>query len=207
MVVTRVSLSDGHSDSVLGLLAEHGLLPATKVVVLAAADFSPKQEARQLSLGADCVLRDPLRTEVLVEYVAKFLRTPIAVAARGIDPRSFPLARATVRLHQQQIQCGAKVVHISPKECELARLLAESAGKVLTYDLLYSELFGRVFSGDSANLRVLLGKLASSYRKLGIDLRAMIRVTPKSGYTYTGEVIRSGTQPRKIKKPRPKSRL
>ena len=35
------------------------------MIVLAQADFTQKQEARQLALGADCVLRDPLRPDVL----------------------------------------------------------------------------------------------------------------------------------------------
>lgn len=188
VVVTRTHLMDGHSDDLLALLGERELLPGTKIIVLAAADCTSKKEARQLALGADCVLRDPLRTEVLQEYIDKFLRPPAAGVAKAIEPRSFQLGGAMVHPERQLIQYGARSVHLSPKEVELAQLLAESAGKILTYDMLYSELFGRVFSGESANLRVLFGKLSGSCRKLGFDLRAMVRVMPKAGYACLARV-------------------
>lgn len=184
LVVTRVNLSDGYSDDILSLLDKSGLLPDARVIVLAGADCPPRQEARQLALGADCVLRDPLRPSVLLEYIAKFLRTSALSKTRPLPPDNFTLAGATVLADQQQLQCGGRSTHITPKEVELARLLSESPGKTLTYGLLYGELFNRAFPGDSANLRVLLGKLSSSFRKLGLDLRAAIRVTPKSGYCY-----------------------
>lgn len=181
VVVTRVRLDDGYSDDVLALLAESGRLPGTKVIALAEADCTSGQEARQLSLGADCVLRDPLRPVVLSEYLGKFLRQRVGPPVNGVEIRHFLLAGVTVMPENLQIQRGKGLIHISPKEIALARMLAESNGKLLTYDLLYDELFHRTFSGDSANMRVLLAKLAASWRRLGVDLRAAIRVTPKTG--------------------------
>jgi hypothetical protein len=51
--------------------------------------------------------------------------------------------------------------------------------------VLYGELFNQRFAGETANSRVLLVKVTSSFRKLGVDLRAHITVIPKSGYLYT----------------------
>lgn len=184
LVVTRLSLSDGYSDDVIALLASSGCLPRTRVIVLAGADCSPRQEARQLSLGADCVLRDPMRPGVLVEYATKFLRLAPARQVQTQATDGFPLAGAMVLPAEQRLRRGNRSTHLAPKEIEFARLLAESAGKTLTYDFLYCELLNRNFSGETANLRVLLGKLSASFRRLGINLRVMVRVTPKSGYRY-----------------------
>lgn len=198
VLVTRMRLEDSYSDDALALLHQSGMLPGTRVIVLAAADCTPRDEARQLSLGADCVLRDPVRPDVLSEYLAKFLRQPAPRPGPGSDLEQFTLAGATVFPSQLQIQLGSRYVHVSPKETALARLLVESGGKVLTYDLIYDELFQRTFGGDSANLRVLLGKLADSYRKLGLDLRAAIRVTPKTGITYLASpAVSAGTPKRR----------
>lgn len=183
LVLTRASLVDGYSDDILALLETAGLLPNTRVIVLVGADCTSRQETRQLSLGADCIMRDPLRPDVLLEYIAKFLR-PSLTPPRSPLPEQILLAGAIIQPEQQQLQSNNRSVHLSPREIELARLLAESTGKTVTYHTLYSELFNRTFAGDTANVRVLLGKLVSSYRKLGIDLRALIRVTPKSGYRY-----------------------
>jgi DNA-binding response OmpR family regulator len=196
LVLTRINLSDGYSDDILALLDKSGLLPSARVIVLAGADCSPQQEARQLSLGADCVLRDPLRPDVLLEYTAKFLRASKLPVARSLPPDDFALAGAMVLSDQLQLQCNGRSTHITPKEVELARLLSESPGKILPYGLLYGELFNRAFAGDSVNLRVLLGKLSSSYRKLGLDLRSAIRVTPKSGYCYLPPPTKRSTNPR-----------
>ena len=184
LVVTRASLVDGYSDDLLALLAKVEPLPGTRVIVLADADCTPRQEARQLSLGADCVLRDPLRPDVLLEYIAKFLRPAHAPPSRQPPTEQIILAGAILQPDQQQLRRARRAVHLTPREIELARLLAESPDKIVTYHFLYGELFHRTFSGDTANLRVLLGKLVSSYRKLGLDLRAQIQVTPKSGYCY-----------------------
>lgn len=185
VVITRACLVDGYSDDVLAALSRSGCLPDTRVIVLAGADCTARQEARQLSLGADCVIKDPLRPGVLLEYAAKFLQTARRPPAREAKSDHFMLAGAIVLPDQLQLRRGRRAVHVTPKEVELARLLAESAGRIVTYQLLYSELFNRAFPGDSANLRVLFGKLAGSFRKLGIGLRTMIRVTPKLGYCYS----------------------
>lgn len=192
VVITRTCLVDGYSDDVLAALSRSGCLPDTRVIVLAGADCTPRQEARQLNLGADCVIKDPLRPHVLLEYAAKFLRTSHRPPARPLSSEHFALAGADVLPNRLQLRRGRRSVHVTPKEVELARLLAESAGRIVTYHLLYGELFNRAFAGESANVRVLFGKLTGSYRKLGIELRAMVRVTPKSGYCYSPPPIAPG---------------
>lgn len=185
LVVTRLTMADGYSDDVLALLSKSRLLPGTAVIVLAGADCTPKQEARQLDLGADYVLRDPLRAEVLNQYVTKLLRSARRPPAKEIPARQFSIGGAVVFPEQHEARLRSKSIHLSPKEIELAHLLAESPGRTVTYEILYAELFGRAFSGDTANVRVLLGKLVASFKKLRINLRASIEVIPKSGCRYS----------------------
>jgi DNA-binding response OmpR family regulator len=197
VVLTRAGLVDGYSDDIIALLTEAGFLPGTKIVVLIEAGCTPRQEARQLALGADCVLRDPLRPEVLLEYTAKFTRAARETRTPAqLPPDQFTLAGATFLPGQQTLSHRDQSIHVAPMEIELARLLADSPGKTLTYQLLYSELLNRTFSGDSSNLRVLLGKLVASYRKLGLDLRASIKVMPKAGYCYNPPPTPAGRKTR-----------
>jgi two-component system KDP operon response regulator KdpE len=182
LVITRLRLTDGYSDDVLASLARLRFLPEIAVIVIAEADCTQKQEARQLRLGADSVLKDPLKPDVLLEYSAKFLRDFRRPLAKTPVSREFDLAGATIIPDLHQLRLRGKKIKLSPKETELARILAEFRGRVATYDFIYSELFSRTFSGDTANLRVLFGKLVSSFRKLRIDLRAVVQVLPKSGY-------------------------
>ena len=182
LVLARQQLSDGYSDDILSWLKGADLLPDTPVIVLARADCSAGQEARQIHLGAVCVLKDPLRPDVLVEYSSRILR---GSRATGAAPSTrFTMAGATIDPDQQRLLRGRHSAHLSPKEIELARLLAEAPGQLVSYEQLYQQICGRSFDGDTANIRVLVGKLVASYKRIHVDLRKAVRVTPKSGYRY-----------------------
>jgi DNA-binding winged helix-turn-helix (wHTH) protein len=75
-------------------------------------------------------------------------------------------------------------VSLTPREVLLVEVLAGSKGQIVTYETLYSEVLGRRFRGDTSNMRVLLGKLGSSIRPLGLTLQHHVDVIPKTGYRY-----------------------
>lgn len=79
-------------------------------------------------------------------------------------------------------------IHVAPQEIGLLQLLSRSVGKVLPYPVLYAEIFNQRFAGNTANSRVLLGKVTASFRRLGINLRSFIEVIPKSGFLYSNTV-------------------
>lgn len=185
VVVARHRLADGYSDDVFAWLKTSGQLAGTRVMVLVPADCSIRQEARQVALGADCVLRDPLRMEVLLEYLAKYrAKKDPATPVRSPEP-AYEFAGAQVLPHEYHLVRSGKTVQVAPQEIALLRLLHDSAGKVIPYPVLYHELFNQKFAGNTANCRVLLAKSAASFQRLNIDLRAHIKVIPKSGYLYS----------------------
>ncbi len=187
IVLTRRRLGDGFSDDVMAAIAAAGQSATVKVIVLVSASTPAAVEARQVALGADCVQRDPVRMDVLVEYLAKFYRRASRVGrgeTRAAGPKSFLIAGALVDPLARQLQFGKKAVHLTPHEVALAELLAQSQGGLVAYEMLYSELLGRRFRGDTSNLRVLLGKLAKSAKAVGIALRESVEVIPKLGYRY-----------------------
>lgn len=186
VVLVRHKLSDGYSDDVLAALKNGASRAPTRVLVLATAGTPPAQEARQLALGADAVFRDPVRIEVLLEYLARFQRRAETRRARpSARPASFRFAGARLRPVERRIEHAGRCTSLTPREVQLAELLAESAGAVVTYATLYSEILGRRFRGDTSNLRVLLGKLDASLRAIGIVLRKHVEVIPKTGYRYS----------------------
>jgi two-component system KDP operon response regulator KdpE len=183
-VVVRQRLSDGYSDDILASLKRLDASPAARVIILVPADCSIQQEARQVKLGADGVFRDPVRLEVLLEYLARY-RTEKTPGSMRASPLCYEFARVQVFPHEHRLVRAGKSIHVAPQEIGLLRLLSRSAGKVLPYPVLYSELFHQRFSGETANSRVLLGKITTSFRRLGVDLRRHIEVIPKSGYLYS----------------------
>jgi DNA-binding response OmpR family regulator len=187
VVVTRHTLIDGFSDELIAELAAPAAGPVPRIIVLCAAGTTPATEARQLQLGADCVLRDPIRTEVLLAYINRYLSSPCSAPTGGAAPPAPTLrfADATLHLTDRTLRNSRAAVVLTPREVELVEVLVRCAGQVVSYDLLYSEILGRRFRGDTSNLRVLLGKLAATTRTLGLEVRNWVEVIPKNGYRYT----------------------
>lgn len=184
VVLTRQKLDDGYSDDVLRAVKAAPGTDATKSIVLLGAGRDASQQARQVALGADCVLQDPVRIDVLAEYLARYRAEKTPVAAKQAAASSLHFAGATLLLSDRTLHRAGCSVVLTPREFQLVRLLAEARNRVVTYETLYSEILGRRFAGDTANMRVLLGKLAASLRAAGISLRQHVEVIPKGGYRY-----------------------
>jgi DNA-binding response OmpR family regulator len=210
VVVARLRLQDGYSDDILASLKLLPVFPLPHVIVLAPADCSTRQEARQVALGADCVMRDPVRTEVMLEYLGKYRIKPTGTATTAeVSPLCYEFAGVQVFPHEHRLVRLKQSIHVAPQEMEFLRVLAHSVGKVVPYPVLYTELFNQRFAGDTANCRVLLGKVTTSFRQLGVDLRSFIEVIPKSGYLYSIDALpvrsrrpKARPRPAKAKDPR-----
>ena len=202
VVLARHQLADGYSDDVLAHLRTAHRLPETKVIVMVRAGTPSALEARQLTLGADCVQRDPVRIEVLVEYLAKYhdARVRTGRARRRSSLGAIRFAGATLRVPERELHYRNRSVQLTPRETQLAELLVQFDGEVLTYETLFSELLGRRFRGDTSNMRVLFGKLSASAATLGIALRSWIAVIAKGGYRYQSSRAATGRR----KKPGPR---
>jgi DNA-binding response OmpR family regulator len=184
-IVMRHVLSDGFSDQLLAAVAMAGAAVPARIV-LCAAGTTAATEARQVNLGADSVLRDPVRTEVLLAYLARYLsasrHSPNDSAAA--HSTVLPFAGAALHLTDRTLHHDCAKVVLTPREVELIELLVRCDGEVVTYEMLYSQIFDRRFRGDTSNLRVLLGKLAASLRPLDLAVRDWVEVIRKSGYRY-----------------------
>lgn len=185
-IVMRQSCRDGFSDQVLAQLAAHPAEPPIRRIVLVAAGTPAAQEARQINLGADCVLRDPIRTELLLAYLDRYQRAPPRAPAWCLATPDTPLAFAGGRLQcaRRLLRNGRRTTPLTPREVELAEILAGAPGRVVSYETLYSDILGRPFRGDTSNMRVLLGKLTASAAAIGLAVRDWIEVIPKAGYRH-----------------------
>jgi len=186
--VVRRRLDDGFSDDLLMHLQRRGP-GAVRTIVLLEAGEGPRVEARQISLGADCAMRDPIRTEVFLAYAGQYVKrnAHTAIQPPGHRPRpEVTFCGGLFSSLDRTFRHGEKAVVLSPRESSLVELLVQSAGGVASYEYLYGEILGRRFCGDTSNMRVLLGKLSISCRRVDISIRPFIEVIPKSGYRYAG---------------------
>ncbi len=192
VAIARRELADGYADAVIAAIAAiaaHGTQPAAKIIVLLERGGASNHESRQLALGADHVLRDPVRADVLAEYVEKYLaharRAPGPKTRTPVPRRSFRFAGATIFPVERQLRHGPARVRLTPREVQLAELLAESPEDVTSYVTLFDEILGNRFRGDTGSMRVLLARLDASFRSAGLRLRHHVKVIPKAGYRYS----------------------
>lgn len=190
VVVASHRLEDGYSDDIFAALDTSAGPPATKIVILLEAGIPSTIEVRQVSLGADCVLRNPIRTDVLTAYIRKFLKAVSASSAPHgrTDAARIEFCGGLFAPVERTLQHGEKCVSLTPREAVLIEILTQSSGIVASYERLYGEILGRRFRGDTSNMRVLLGKLATSCRSIGMSIRPHVQVIPKTGYRYDGQV-------------------
>ena len=186
ITLVRHQLGDGFSDDVLAQLATTGRADTIRRIVILAAGSESRIEARQISLGADCVLRDPLRSEILLAYLQKFQRDTRDLAGHRptTAPGPTPFAGGTFDRANRLLQHGGRSTALTPREVDLIDCLLQANGEIVTYETFFSEILNRPFRGDTSNMRVLLGKLARSATRVGLNARDWIEVIPKSGYHY-----------------------
>ena len=143
VILARHQLSDGFADH---LLREIG--PETpgrpRLIILASPGLAAAEEARQISLGADCVLRDPVRSEVLLAYLARYLRRKEqdrSASARA--PSVLAFAGGELRPEDRTLRLRRATRTLTPREAALAEVLAARPGELVTYETLYGEVLGR----------------------------------------------------------------
>lgn len=187
VVVTRHRLDDGYSDDIIRELCRAGLQPAVKVIVLLEPAAYSRHAPRQVALGADSVLHDPVRSDLIVAFLARYrvaAQSAVRHAMRPAIGQPFAFAGAQVQPLDRLLLHGRRRARLTPREVQLTECLADSPGAVVGYAELYSEVLASNYRGDTSNLRVLLGKLAASYNSVGLTLRDFIEVIPKTGYRY-----------------------
>jgi DNA-binding response OmpR family regulator len=183
VIITRLKLIDGFSDDLLRHVRQGPETRRIRALVLAPASLTPEAEARQVLLGADCVLRDPIRSEVLCAYLERFLTSSRSPASRAhtTGHRLLNFAGATLDPSERMLTFRRKSIRLTPREASLCEALVRNRSQLVSYENLFLDVLDRKFSGDTSNLRVLLAKLAHSFARLGFDLRRWIEVIPKAG--------------------------
>lgn len=191
VVVTRHRLDDGYSDDIVAALVSREQRPNTKLIVLLDAGVSSAVEVRQVGLGADCVLRNPIRTDVLIAYIGNYLKAspPFGSSTDHAGEDTIEFCDGTFAPVARTLRHGKNLVSLTPREAVLIELLTQFPGTVASYERMYGEILGRKYRGDTSNMRVLLGKLVASCRAIGMEIRPRIRVIPKTGYRYDAHGI------------------
>src|SRR5690348_987150 len=134
IVILDLGLPDIEGNNLLPMI--RGRNEAVPVIALSSrGDEAGKIQA--LDLGADDYVTKPFSMDELLARMRVALRHQLQT--HGERP-IFRVGDLSVDLVRRIVKVRDKVVHLSPKEYELLRVLVQHAGKVLTHKLLLTEL-------------------------------------------------------------------
>ena len=172
--IVDLVLPDGDGVDVCAGIREWSQMPI--LVLSAVGDESEK--IRALNAGADDYVTKPFGSGELVARLNAALRRaggrPAEEAGLSVDGLEVDLAARVVRR-------DGEVVHLTPTEFELLRMLVRERGRLLTHRMLLGEVWGPSYEDDAQVLRVHIANLR---RKLEPDTARPRYITTDPGVGY-----------------------
>ena len=132
--------------------------PATAAIpiIMLTARGEEADRIRGLELGADDYITKPFSPKELVARVAALLRRVERPVAAARILRYGPL---TMDLDRHQVLVGTEEVRLTAKEFLLLQYLLEHSGRVLSRDLLLSDVWGYQYTGGTRTVDVHVRRL------------------------------------------------
>ncbi len=138
---------------------------AVPILVLSARS-TEKDKVTALDLGANDYITKPFSTAELLARIRAALRYSRPGAHQGKLPESrFQLHDLTIEYDNRTVSVAAQPIHLTQTEFNILALLAQHAGKLLTYAAMNEAIWGASDPGGNKKLQV---NMANLRRKLGI---------------------------------------
>ncbi len=172
--IIELALPDGDGLNVCRRLREWSTMP----VILVSAVGDEEELVRAFEAGADDYVTKPFRPRELVARLLANLRRADPGGQEPcvkLDELEIDLAARTVRRH-------GEVVHLTPIEFSLLRVLTRNRGRLMTHDTLLQQVWGPAYIESRQTLR---SHIANLRRKIGsADGEPLIQTDHGVGYRF-----------------------
>lgn len=153
----------------LAVLAEVRKWSGIPIIVVSARD-EESAKVRALDLGADDYITKPFGTSELLARIRAAIRHNTKRETGNSFPFStFKAKDLVIDFNKRTVTVGNKEIHLTQIEFKLMALLAQSAGRVLTYDSIITNLWGPFASKDNQTLRVNMANIRRKIEKNPAD--------------------------------------
>ena len=144
----------------LELIQEVRSTSALPIIVISARTLE-RSKVAALDLGADDYLTKPFGTAELLARIRTALRH--SQRAAGTQSLKYEVGDLLIDFERRLVKVKGQDVHLTQIEYKLVSLLAQNAGKVMTYESIISKIWGPFADSDNQILRV---NMAHIRRKL-----------------------------------------
>lgn len=153
------------------------------IIVLSVKD-AERDKVRALDLGADDYVPKPFGMDEVLARIRVALRHSAQVRS-GTEP-SFTSGPLKVDFAQRQVLVNGKEVKLTPTEYDLLKVLIKNSGKILTRQMLLSQVWGTGYGTESHYLHVYIGQLRRKIEPDPAHPRFILTVSGV-GYRFNGE--------------------
>ena len=160
VMLLDLGLPDMDGTEIIRTIRSWSTMPI--IVISARSEDSSKVQA--LDLGADDYLTKPFSTEELIARLHTTQRRLSYLKRGEAESPVFHNGPLKIDLSLQEVSIHGEIVHLTPTEYKLLKLLAENVGRVLTYTYLTDHIWGGGISSDKISLRV---HIATLRKKIG----------------------------------------
>lgn len=153
----------------LDVLKEIRLWSSLPIIVVSARS-EEQEKVRALDLGADDYITKPFGTsELLARIRAAIRRNTKSESNKSLASGIFKSNDLIIDFNKRIITIAGQVIHLTQIEFKLITLLAQSAGKVLTYDNILTKIWGPYAVKDNQILRVNMANIRRKLEKNPAD--------------------------------------
>ena len=162
VIILDLGLPDRDGVEVIAELRSWSRIP----IIVVSARGQERSKVEALDAGADDYLTKPFGVAELLARVRVALRHIADKTADMPDTGEFRIGDLVVNLNSRIVTIGDREVHLTPTEYRLLTVLIRHAGRVVTHDLLLTEVWGPARSEETQYVRVFMANLR---RKLEPD--------------------------------------
>ncbi|MCI9162810.1 MAG: response regulator transcription factor [Lachnospiraceae bacterium] len=134
-------------------------------IIVISARTQEREKVEALDSGADDYITKPFGAEELLARIRTALRHRLHVGQGQMQP-VYSRDGLVIDFERRLVTLQGNAIHLTQIEYKLVSLLAQNAGKVLTYDFILKDIWGPYADTDNQILRV---NMANIRRKLEVN--------------------------------------
>lgn len=155
VVLLDLGLPDMDGLDVLKNIRSWSAIP----VIIVSARGNEQEKVAALDLGADDYITKPFGTSELLARIRTAIRHNVSLNPTGEISNTFQCKDLFINFDKRVVTIAGVDVHLTQIEFKIVALLAQSAGRVLTYDHIISQLWGPFAVKDNQILRVNMANI------------------------------------------------
>lgn len=128
------------------------------IIVISAIDDESKK-VELLDSGVDDYITKPFGLQELLARVRAVLRRASARNQEHLITQQLQHENMIIDFSSEQLWVDDAEIRLTPTEFDLLALLLHHAGRVLTHDMLLSNIWGETYRGNNQYLHIYIGRL------------------------------------------------